>query len=237
MSVDTSTGYTGTRTVPHLTLAARPGERRERAAQPEHGGRGRAHPHRPVRVHRDRGRGHHQAEDPGEFTARTLTARRTGPPTTTEVSAPQGARARNFPLSMSLQVSVQTPDPNVLDARPPTVCLPFSEHTQVTAAHPVSSLLHERHTCGRAGNYVLKESTIPLNGVELPGRSAVTGVLEDSREFFRDRASVAAVTVVRDVIARLDDGRDRKDQRVLHVQALLEAVCHGLLVLIEAIEV
>lgn len=61
---------------------------------------------------------------------------------------------------------------------------------------------------------MLEEGAVPLNGVELPGRSAVAGVLEDGGEFLRDRAPVAAVTVVRDVIARFDDGRDREDQRV-----------------------
>lgn len=55
--------------------------------------------------------------------------------------------------------------------------------------------------------------------------------------FLRDHAPVAAVAVVCDVITRLDDGRDRKDQRILRVQALFEAICHCLLILIAAVEV
>jgi hypothetical protein len=97
---------------------------------------------------------------------------------------------------MSLQVRIQAPDPHVLDARPPTVRLSFSEDAQVAAAHPVNGLLHESHTGGRTGNHVLEERIVPLNGVELPGRIAVAGVLEDGGEMKPSRSSRFTRTLV-----------------------------------------
>jgi hypothetical protein len=82
---------------------------------------------------------------------------------------------------------------------------------------------------------MVEKSAVPLNGVELPGGGAGPGALEDGGEFIRDNAPVATITVMCNVVTRLDDGRDRQDQRVPRLNALFEPIGHVLLVLIEAI--